>query len=208
MRVDKDALKRLVAPTLTAIGLAVFGIAAWLGSKEWLDKARIEQQALRGERAGVQDKLARATEEEREIRDKVVSYNRLVERGVIGDERRLDWVDAIAAIKASRKLFDVKYAIEPQRPLDLAGVKGAGDVAFLASRMRLELLMLHEGDLFVFLNDLERNLSAYVLVRSCAIQRTDKTGAERGAGPQLKADCNIDLVTVRDKQRKVEGKQG
>ena len=208
MRVDKDALKRLVAPTLTAIGLAVFGIAAWLGSKEWLDKARIEQQALRGERAGVQDKLARATEEEREIRDKVVSYNRLVERGVIGDERRLDWVDAIAAIKASRKLFDVKYAIEPQRPLGLTGVKGAGDVAFLASRMRLEMQLLHEGDLFVFLNDLERNLSAYVLVRSCAIQRTDKTGAERGAGPQLKADCNIDLVTVRDKQRKVEGKQG
>jgi hypothetical protein len=208
MTVEKDALKRLVAPTLTAIGLTVFGIAAWLASQEWLDKERIEQKTLQGERAGVQGKLARATEEEREIRDKVAAYNRLVERGVIGDERRLDWVDAIAAIKASRKLFEVKYAIEPQRPLDLAGVKGAGAVEFLASRMRLEMPLLHEGDLFTFLDDLERNLSAYVLVRSCAIQRTDKTGAERGAGPQLKADCSIDLVTVRDKQRKTEGKQG
>jgi hypothetical protein len=208
MTVEKDALKRLVAPTIAAIGLTALGVVAWLGSKEWLDKVRVQQQTLRSERAGVQDKLARATEEEREIREKVAAYNKLVERGVIGDERRLDWVDAIAAIKANRLLFEVKYAIEPQRPLDLAGAKGAGDVELLASRMRLELPLLHEGDLFAFLSDLERSVSAHVLLRSCTIQRAEKTGTERKAGPQLKADCLIDLVTVRDKARKVEGKQG
>lgn len=208
MTVEKDALKRLVAPTLTAIGLTVFGVAGWLASKEWLDKVRVQQQTLRGERAGVQEKLARATEEEREIREKVAAYNRLVERGIIGDERRLDWVDAIAAIKANRRLFEVKYSIEPQRPLDLAGVKGAGDVEMLASRMRVELPLLHEGDLLAFLSDLERSLSAYVLMRSCTLQRADKTALDRATAPRLKADCIIDLVTVRDRQRKVEAKQG
>jgi hypothetical protein len=207
--VEKGALKRLVAPTLTAVGLIAVGVIALLGSKEWLASARTQQQSLRAERAAVQDKLARATEEEREIREKVVAYNRLVERGVIGEERRLDWVDAIAAIKANRRLFDVKYSIEPQKPLELAGVKGSGDVQFLASRMRLEMPLLHEGDLFAFLGDLERSVTAHVLLRSCFMQRADGQSAARGGVPRLKADCVIDLVTVRDARRKAhDGRQG
>jgi hypothetical protein len=209
MSVEKDALKRLVAPALTALGLVAVGVAALLGSQEWLAKARAERQSLRSERAGVQAKLTRATEEEREIQEKVVTYNQLVQRGIIGEERRLDWVDAISAIKARRKLFDVKYSVEPQRALELASVKSAGDVQFLASRMRLELPLLHEGDLSTFLSDLERSLQSHVLLRSCVIVRTEGASAEQTIAPKLKADCIIDLVTVRDGKRKsTEGKQG
>ena len=208
MNVERDALKRLVAPTLTAIGLIAAGVAALAASQKWLAHEREAEQAVRAERAAVQQRLARATQEELEIMEKLVSYNQLVARGVIGDEKRLDWVDAIAAIKNERKLFEVKYSIDPQRTLDLASVKGGGDVEFLTSRMRLELPLLHEGDLFTFLGDLERRIGSHVLVRSCAIQRADRSGAERGAGPRLRGDCVIDLVTIRDKRRSVKAFNG
>jgi hypothetical protein len=41
------------------------------------------------------------------------------------------------------------------------------------------------------------------------MQRFDSQAAERAGTPRLKAECVIDLVTVRDTRRKApEGKQG
>jgi len=67
--------------------------------------------------------------------------------------------------------------------------------------MRLELPLLHEGDLFAFLGDLSRALKSHVLLRSCSIQRADRGAGDRGLSPRLRADCVLDLVTIRDKRR-------
>jgi hypothetical protein len=201
MNLEQGALKQLAGPIAVALALAAAGGAALYLSKQWLTGVERQEKALRTERVGMQEKFARATEEEREIREKLVAYNQLVARGIIGDEQRLDWVDAIAQIKTSRKLFEVKYSIEPQRALDLPGIKATPDVELLSSRMRLELPLLHEGDLFAFLGDLSRALRSHVLLRSCAIARADRAAGDRGLSPRLRAECVLDLVTIRDKRR-------
>lgn len=201
MKLEQGTGKQLIGPVVIALALAAAGGAALYFSQQWLARTAAAEKALRAERLAMQEKLARATEEEREIREKLAAYNQLLERGVIGEEQRLDWVDAIAQIKTERKLFEVKYSIEPQRTLDLAGVKSTPDVEFRASRMRLELPLLHEGDLFVFLGDLSRALRSHVLVRSCSINRIDRTAGDRGLSPRLRAECSLDLVTIRDHRR-------
>jgi hypothetical protein len=201
MNLEQGALKQLVGPIVVALALAAAGGVALYLSRQWLGGVERQEKALRADRVAIQEKLARATEEEREIREKLVAYNQLVARGIIGDEQRLDWVDAIAQIKTNRKLFEVKYSIEPQRALDLPGIKATPDVELLASRMRLELPLLHEGDLFAFLGDLSRALKSHVLLRSCAISRADRGAGDRGLSPRLRADCVLDLVTIRDKRR-------
>ncbi|MCX7891179.1 MAG: hypothetical protein N2544_02260 [Burkholderiales bacterium] len=201
MKLEQGTGKQLLGPIAIALGLAAAGAAALYFSQQWLARTAAAEKALRAERVAMQEKFARATEEEREIREKLAAYNQLVERGIVGEEQRLDWVDAIAQIKTERKLFEVKYSIEPQRALDLPGVKGTPDVEFRASRMRLELPLLHEGDLFVFLGDLSRALRSHVLVRSCSIQRIDRAAVDRGLSPRLRADCSLDLVTIRDQRR-------
>ena len=59
----------------------------------------------------------------------------------------------------------MKYTIEPQRPADYPGLAAAGDVEFLASQMKVDLALLHEEDLFRFIDDLRGALSSHVIVR-------------------------------------------
>jgi type II secretory pathway pseudopilin PulG len=201
MKVPGGTLRPLYLPLLIAIVLAGIGIAAVIASKQFLDQARVQHKAALADRQTIQSKLSRATDEEREIREKLVDYRKLLARGVIGDERRLDWVETIGQIKNENKLAEIRYQIEPQRTLDLPGVSPSSGVEFRVSALKVEMQLLHEGDLLVFIDGLRSKLKAHVLVRSCAIKRLD-SGQERGIAPRLRADCVIDLVTIRDKQLK------
>jgi hypothetical protein len=158
------------------------------------------------DRRAAQDKLARATSEEREIREKLVDYKRLLERGIIGDEQRLDWVDTIGQIKAARRIHDIKYSIAPQKAYEVHGAgPTGGDVEFRVSELKLEMQLLHEEDMLGFLEDLQRQLKTHVMVRSCSVQRLDRPGGfERsGVTPRLRAECTVDLLTIRDRKLKL-----
>jgi hypothetical protein len=200
VKLPPNASQRLALPAVVALLLIAGGATAVVITSELLKQTHAEERAAATERQSAQQKFARATDEEREIRETLVDYHKLLARGVIGEEQRLDWVDRIRDIKTARKLFDVKYSIDPQRPVDYPGIGGAGEVQFLASPMKVELSLLHEEDLFRFIGDLRNALSAHVVVRSCNIQRQERTAVDRGMTPKLRASCDIDLVTVRDRR--------
>jgi hypothetical protein len=195
-------LKRLYLPLAIAVILVGIGVAAVIVAKQYLDQTRVQYKIAVADRQAIQTKLSRATEEEREIREKLVDYRRLLARGVIGDERRLEWVETIGQIKNEHKLFEIKYRIDPQRKLDLPGVTSSSEVEFRVSALKVEMQLLHEGDLLAFLDGLRSKLKAHVLVRSCSIERVNRSGQDRGISPRLRANCVIDLVTIRDRQLK------
>jgi hypothetical protein len=200
MKLPPGASQRLAVPGIVAAALIAGGAAAVLLSQGLVRKAAGEQQTAAAERLSAQNKLDRANDEERDIRDRLVDYRKLLDRGVIGEEQRLNWVDRIGEIKTARKLFDVKYSIDVQKPVDYPGLAGAGDVELMASPMKLDMALLHEEDLFRFLDDLRGALSAHVVVKSCSIQRNQRATGERGLVPRLEASCEIDLVTIRDRK--------
>jgi hypothetical protein len=200
MKLPPKTGRRLLGPAVVALALVGAGAAAVAVTSQLLKKTQAEQQAVRAEREAEQHKFLRATDEERDIREKLVDYRKLVDRGLVGEERRLDWVDRINEIKAARKLLDIKYTIDRQRLVDYPGIGGPGDVEFLTSPMNLDMALLHEEDLFRFLSDLRSALSAHVVVRSCAMERTERPGSDRVVAPHLRATCSIDLITIRDKR--------
>jgi hypothetical protein len=203
MKLPPKTAQRIAGPALVAIALIAAGFAAAAATSQWLVATRAEQQAARAQRDAEQNALRRVEEEAREIRERLVDYRKLAERGLIGEERRLDWVDRINAIKAARKLAEVKYTIGPQRIADYPGSKGGGEVEFLASPMQLDLALLHEEDLFRFIGDLRGALNALVVVRDCNVERIaiDAQAAKgRELAPRLRAHCDLDLVTIRDKR--------
>lgn len=206
MKVEPRTARALTLPAIAAAAMMALGVAAVFASNHFLGMVRSERQAAADERRAAQEKLARATSEEREIRDKLVDYKKLLERGIVGDEQRLDWVDTIGQIKAARKIYDIKYAISPQKSFEIQGGGPAGgDVEFRVSELKLDMQLLHEEDMLAFLEDLQRQLKTHVMVRSCSMQRLDRGGGfERsGANPRLRADCLIDLVTIRDRKLKL-----
>jgi hypothetical protein len=194
-------LRQLALPLLAFIVLLGAGSAliTWTEAR-----ATAQSRALaeaRGERASAKERLMRIAEEEKEVKEKLEVYQRLKDLGILGDERRLEWADAMTRIRTERELPDLRYRVERQRPLVSVPGKPA-PVDFYASTMRVELLLLHEGDLLRFLGDLRQSGNAYYSVRSCALARTGQPAAVAGLSPRLRAECEIDLITIMDRAAK------
>jgi hypothetical protein len=196
-----EELKRLIAPALIALGLLAAGAAlVW-----WFDTSLA--QARRGLAAAPEQRkqngarLARIAEEEREVNANLALYRQLRELNVLGEERRLEWADAIARIRTQRELLDLRYRVERQRLLSAIPGNPA-NVEFYASTMQVDLALLHEEDLLRFLGDLRASGNAYYSVRRCGVRRTGMAATGATITPRLHADCLIDLITVVDKAAK------
>jgi hypothetical protein len=141
-------------------------------------------------------RIARVNEDEREIREKIVRYQDIVQRGLTEPERRLQWVETLKSIKESRRLLGLNYEIAPQRPLDPKQVT-TGGYDFLVSTMKLEMPLLHEEDLLGLLADLSAQVCVLLSVKSCQIERTTP-GTQAGAN--LKAACEINWIKLQEKR--------
>jgi hypothetical protein len=205
MTLDTKDLKRLqwAIAFLIIMSLAGGG-AVWTTEqmKKSSNKALLDATAARKD---IQVKLARARDEQQELTEKMNRFQALKSRGYIGQERRLDWIDAIARIKAARRIFKLEYEFTPQRQVDasiLPGGAAAGGFEIRSSQMRLHIQLLHEGELLAFLSDLTTELrnsvEAVVLVRSCAIDRLTPGSTDRGSKAQLKAECTLEWVTLKE----------
>ena len=197
MKLGASDLKRLRLPLAACVVLAIAGVACYFAADNYLQETKTLAAATSAQRAEVQTRLASATEEEREIKANLQQYQALAARGIIGEEKRLDWVDTITAIKNERRLFNISYSIEPQKELDYPGFAPGGGVNFVSSRVKMEIQLLHEEDLLNFIDDLTRRGKSYLSARSCDVQRSDRGGAGTTLAPRLQAACVFDLITIR-----------
>lgn len=139
-------------------------------------------------------RLARAHDDEKEIRSKIARYQEILAQGRTAPERRLDWVETLQKIKTERRLLGLEYEIAPQRRLD-DKVTAIGGYDFLLSPMKIDLPLLHEGDLLGLLADLAAQVEALVSVRHCRLERLP---AAAQGNANLKAQCQIDWITLQE----------
>jgi hypothetical protein len=201
VRFTQDELKRLAAPVLIAavlLGAGVF-LAQWAG--ESLAAAQRELAAAQAQRRENTERLARIAEEEREVNQKLDVYQRLRALHILGEERRLEWADAISRIRKERELLDLRYRVERQKLLYSVAGKPA-NVDFYGSTMRVDLALLHEEDLLRFLSDLRQSGNAYYSVQRCSMARTGQAPAGTNMAPRLSASCEIELITITDRAAK------
>ena len=201
MKLSPEELKKLAGPALAVIALLAVGAAFLWSSGESLRAARQELAQAQAERMQNGERLARIAEEEREVKEKIAVYQQLKQLNILGDERRLEWADAMNRIRAQRELLDVRYRVERQKLLVSVPGKPA-NVDFYASTMKVELALLHEDDLLGFLADLRNSGNAYYAVKRCAISRTGPIATGTSIAPRLRASCDIDLITVLDRAAK------
>ena len=201
MNLTRDELGRLVLPALAA--MVLLGAGVWLIkiTGEARAKAQTQLTLAQAERRQNADRLARIAEEEREVSEKLDVYKQLKRLNIIGEERRLEWADAVARIRNQRELLDLTYRVDRQKLVkSLPGKPGSVD--FFASSMIVQLELLHEEDLLRFLADLRESGNAYYSVKSCGVRRTGQAATGVTITPRLRASCEIDLVTMIDRGAK------
>jgi hypothetical protein len=197
-----EDLRKLVVPAIIFACLAGAGAALVWGARSAHSAAQARLAGARSEHLRVQERFMRIADEEREARENVEVYRQLKASGILGEERRFEWVDAIARIQATRELIDVRYRVERRKLLYSAPDKPS-PVHFYASTMKVELALLHEGDLLRFLSDLRDSGNAHPSVRRCRIDRVESLRRSAGGiAPRLRAECDIDLITIVDQAAK------
>ena len=201
MNLTREELRRIALPLLAAVALLGAGAAlVWLSGQS-LGANQRQLAAAQAERRQNTERLARIAEEEREVKEKLDVYKQLKGLNILGEERRLEWADAITRIRTQRELLDLRYRVERQRLLvSLPGKPG--NVDFFASTMRVDLALLHEEDLLRFLADLRDSGNAYYAVRQCSLTRTGQPPAGIQISPRLRGECDIDLITIVDRAAK------
>ncbi len=202
MNFTAKELQALALPLLACVVLLGAGAAFIAWTQQEQRAAGGELAAAREQRAQARERLMRIAEEEKEVKEKLEVYLRLRALGILGDERRLEWADSMTRIRTQRELPDLRYRVERQRLISSVAAKPA-NVDFYASAMKVDLALLHEGDLLNFLADLRESGNAYYSVTRCAISRTGLAPAVAGLAARLRAECEIDLITIMDRAAKV-----
>jgi len=199
MKLGRAEFIKLRGSILLCVGLIGVGAAMVVLTQREMKRAGRDLIAAELKQRQSETRLRQVSNEELEIKQKSALFQDLRERGVIGAENRLDWVELLREVRDRQKLYAVDYEISPQQKLE----GSAGGYEFQSSNMRLALHLLHEEDLLRALTDLRRNARALLLPRDCVLTRLPRgTGETRGPQAQLKADCSLQWVTIRAPREK------
>lgn len=196
---SKEGLRTLkVSWALLALAVLV-STSFVVGSLWFLDREKKENTS-----SGVRLKEAKARVEaarrEREnLQESSAVFRTLVARGLLQAEKRLDLVEMLNALRTRHGVFAMDYEVSPQRAMVLPGSRSFDAIDVLASRVRLKVRALHEGDLVDFIEGLTNGRQGLYPVDRCVLRRLD-TAQPNAIQPRVEADCMMEWITLREKR--------
>jgi hypothetical protein len=124
-------------------------------------------------------------------------YREYKSSGLVGDERRLSWIESLESTNEVLRLPTLAYNLNPQEDNKRPKFKLKRGVSVMSSPMDLTIGMLHEEDLFALLEGLRLSIQNLFTVDSCSIIRSspvDRSLDTRKAN--LRTQCTIRWVTI------------
>ena len=182
-----------------AILTLVLGVIAVYVSDEILNEAQQSKITADQEWSDAVRKLERTKNEQEDLQGYYHQYQNLVEQNIIGEEKRLDWIESIEKIRNRLNIFSVKYKLDPQETLNIVGTDLPSNSFDLhRSSMTLGLSLLHEGQLLSFIDALSEEAKGMYLLDSCILTRNDLIRRLKFA-PNLEAECTLGWITLNEK---------
>lgn len=129
----------------------------------------------------------------------LVQYKRLQEKGVIGEEKRLSWIEELQNINKKYLLSGLNYEISPQRGASLPKVTVSKNVKVNVSTMQLNAGLLHEGDVVSLWRDLRQNAKGLFALSECEFEssfRRDQPVTYSPYMPNVRLDCELNWYSI------------
>ncbi len=124
-------------------------------------------------------------------------YSEYKASGLVGEERRLSWVESLQSTNRVLRLPTLTYNLLPQEDFKRPDLQVKRDVVVKSSAMDLSIGMLHEGDLFALLEVLRQSIKSLFTVDSCSMTRSTGIGRSLDTKrPNLRTRCTIRWVTI------------
>ncbi|MRV72742.1 hypothetical protein GJ700_13590 [Duganella sp. FT92W] len=183
---------------LAVLAFAVTGAcatAAVVSTRALWHDARDRQVQAEHERDLAHRQFAQVEQEKRDIALFQPIYRQLLARRLVGTENRLDWIDALRQMQDQYRLPPIAYDIAPRQPVVVSPAMELGRYSLYTTRMRLQMDLLHEGDLFALLSGLRTH--GHSTVQECTLKRP-ASAPNTPLAPTVTASCTLNWVTLAD----------
>jgi len=190
---DLPALGRPVLFLAVVIAACVAGV---LVSERMIKGARVSLGKAQSELADARKRVQRSDEERRTIEQYLDPYAKLAERGVLGEEQRLAWVDALRTANNTVQLYGVDYEVGARQPYAFVTEAGASGLPVQQSVMKLKFGLLYEQDLLDFFHALGQQQVGTFAVNQCTLQRVVQEVSRPSNTPTLRAECELAWITI------------
>ena len=124
-------------------------------------------------------------------------YTGYKSNGLIGEERRLSWIESLESTNEVLKLPTLTYKLLPQEKFERPGFTIKNGVIVNSSPMQLNMGLLHEEDLLAVLEGLRLSIKNLFTVESCSLTRSGSLASSFNTkGTNLTSRCTIRWVTI------------
>jgi len=193
----KDLQKEL---SVFLIALAVAIIMVVVSNLYWQTISE-EKQMAEDQLLEAKEKYRTAQDRKRMLKEFGDKYKMLASSGIVGDEQRINWIDELEKTTRQEKIPYVKYIIEKQKQVKDSELKVAyPGIDVFQSTMSLNMELLHEGDLYTVINNLQAKAKGLFDVSQCTMRRNSRSTTailETKTDKNFTARCKLNWFTMK-----------
>ncbi|WP_139150884.1 hypothetical protein [Halofilum ochraceum] len=178
-----------------AAGLAVLAATVWLAS-DWLAERERAFNRARGDLARAANQYRNASDNQAVYRQYADRFRDMSERGWIGEEGRLTWIEALQSINADLKLPTLRYEIGQRTGVAHDRASGSSRLHLYRTPMRLEIGALHEYDVVELLERLDQRGDGLLSLSGCTMTRNGNLRFDARSA-NVNAACELNWYTLR-----------
>lgn len=173
------------------------------GSGELAESARNDLRDAQNRLAGARGRLAGALQDRENMAIYAGEYGALIERNIIGDDQRLEWMEGLENIRRENRVAGFRYRIAPQKNFVSQPPIDSGNFDIRYSEMKLQFDLLHEAQFLNFFDALRTGINGWYLLENCALQRSAAALGEDNGNPvavaSLGAECGGGWITLKNR---------
>ena len=135
-------------------------------------------------------------QEEKLLQEYFPQFVSLYNRGIIGREKRLNWIEALRQSGEKIKLSGLRYSINSQEEFNPEFPVNYGGYTIYRSSMELNLGLLHEGDLFTLLNYIDKKAEGSYTISECTFNKAGGQIVFEKNQTNITATCVLNWLTI------------
>jgi len=173
-------------------------------SQEFSDYAQTEFRKANNHLNEVRNRRNNALQDREYLETYSKDYESLQASNIIGDERRLDWMEELDKLRRQNLVIDFGYNISPQSIYSSLPTLDSGNLNINYSEMKLQFDLLHEEQLLNFLSAMQKQVPGHYQLQGCKMQlaSTNNEDIEDNipqASINIKAECTGGWITLKNR---------
>lgn len=171
---------------------------ALYSSGEYAEKTQRDLSNSQRQLNDARSRLRTAYEDRENMEIYASEYGALIDRKIIGDDHRLDWIEGLEQIRRQNLNLDSRYSIGPQKIYARQPGIDSGNYEIHYSETRMQFELLHEGQLLDFFAALRKQIKGHYQLEGCTLARTTDSSVDAAAA-HISAECNGGWITLKNR---------